>query len=422
MEVDYLVVGSGLTGATIARCLADRGEDVLILDRRKHLGGNVHDYWHPAGIRIHTYGPHYFRTSSERIWKFINRFATFYRYEAILMTRVDGTLEDWPIQGSYIARTVGFDWRPPVFLADYLRKAIAGGFRLKLTVGTVGAPAGWYLKAHPDARIRNADGEVSANDMSLWYPGLHALLAEKTDRLFGYIARLGLVGATDFVFVDLGPASEPLYPAPGTMGETQTHGPWFYDEHAESAFARAVRQKYPSLVEANRSWATNFTAWQELRLPRPGEHPGGLWHDALLWYRDSKRRFVRWQVANYQRALRKYAPAGARTRLIIMVPGSHTQPAEWRRAERSGNPDYNLTIMTDSEFLLDLSKATDCWLQYTGVENEKEVAYLRSDGRSSHARWQCRRRPPTERRAPYSPKAFPCGFLSAARWVLSDRF
>jgi UDP-galactopyranose mutase len=112
MIVDYLVIGSGLTGATIARTLADRGLDVLVLDRRSHLGGNVHDQFHASGIRIHTYGPHYFRTSSDMIWKFVNRFADFYPFEAVLMSEVDGRLERWPIQEEYILRRVGTDWRP----------------------------------------------------------------------------------------------------------------------------------------------------------------------------------------------------------------------------------------------------------------------------------------------------------------------
>lgn len=112
MDVDYLVVGAGLTGGTIARCLADRGEKVLILERRQHVGGNVHDHWHEGGIRIHTYGPHYFRTSSEAIWSFVNRFSQFYRYEPVLMTKIGNRLEYWPIQGEYVARTVGTDWRP----------------------------------------------------------------------------------------------------------------------------------------------------------------------------------------------------------------------------------------------------------------------------------------------------------------------
>lgn len=110
MTVDFLIVGSGLTGAVIARQLVDAGREVLVVERRSHLGGNVHDYYHPSGIRIHTYGPHYFRTNDEELWAFVNRFARFYKYEATLKSWVDGCYENWPIAGSYIRRAVGEKW------------------------------------------------------------------------------------------------------------------------------------------------------------------------------------------------------------------------------------------------------------------------------------------------------------------------
>ena len=81
---DYVIVGSGLTGGSIARMLADAGREVVILERRQHVGGNVHDHLHPSGVRIHTYGPHYFRTESDELWSFVNRFAEFDKYEARL--------------------------------------------------------------------------------------------------------------------------------------------------------------------------------------------------------------------------------------------------------------------------------------------------------------------------------------------------
>jgi len=109
---DYVVVGSGLTGAVIARTMADAGREVLVVDRRTHLGGNVHDATHDGGIRVHTYGPHYFRTNSEAIWRFVTRFADFYRYEAVLASFVDGRYERWPVAAEYIRRTVGEHWQP----------------------------------------------------------------------------------------------------------------------------------------------------------------------------------------------------------------------------------------------------------------------------------------------------------------------
>lgn len=111
-KIDYLIIGTGLTGAVIARALSDAGREVLVVDRRSHMGGNVHDHAHESGIRIHTYGPHYFRTSSEKIWDYATRFAPFYKYEANLLSDVDGNLEQWPVAGSFIRRRVGMDWQP----------------------------------------------------------------------------------------------------------------------------------------------------------------------------------------------------------------------------------------------------------------------------------------------------------------------
>lgn len=112
LAADYVVVGSGLTGATIARLLADAGREVIVVDRRSHLGGNVHDHRHSSGVMIHTYGPHYFRTGSEEIWGFVNRFAEFHPYEAIVRSLVDDRPENWPIAASYIRRVLGEAWQP----------------------------------------------------------------------------------------------------------------------------------------------------------------------------------------------------------------------------------------------------------------------------------------------------------------------
>ena len=112
MSPDFLIVGSGLTGATIARQLHDAGHSVVVVEQRNHVGGNVADMTHPSGIRMCRHGPHYFRTSCERIWGFATRFADFEPFEAVVKTRVDGEIENWPIAASYIRRCVGAHWAP----------------------------------------------------------------------------------------------------------------------------------------------------------------------------------------------------------------------------------------------------------------------------------------------------------------------
>ena len=112
MDAEFLIVGSGLTGGVIARELTDAGRSVRVLERRRHVGGNVHDTDHESGIRIHSYGPHYFRTNDDDLWAFVNRFGAFYRYEASLKSWVDGRYENWPIAGSYIRRILGDHWTP----------------------------------------------------------------------------------------------------------------------------------------------------------------------------------------------------------------------------------------------------------------------------------------------------------------------
>ena len=109
---DYVIVGSGLTGSVIARRLHDSGYKVLIVERRSHWGGNVHDSTHPCGIPIHTYGPHYFRTGSNVIWDFVNRFSSFTGFEAELRSEVDSGFEHWPVTIGYIKRLVGESWQP----------------------------------------------------------------------------------------------------------------------------------------------------------------------------------------------------------------------------------------------------------------------------------------------------------------------
>jgi UDP-galactopyranose mutase len=76
---DYIVVGCGMFGAVFARAAAERGGRVLIVDKRPHIAGNCYSE-QVSGIHVHRYGPHIFHTSSEEVWRFVNRFAHFNDY------------------------------------------------------------------------------------------------------------------------------------------------------------------------------------------------------------------------------------------------------------------------------------------------------------------------------------------------------
>ena len=75
-KYDYLIVGAGLYGSVFARQMTDAGKRCLVIDRREHIGGNVHCEI-VEGIRVHQYGAHIFHTSSRIIWDYVNRFAEF---------------------------------------------------------------------------------------------------------------------------------------------------------------------------------------------------------------------------------------------------------------------------------------------------------------------------------------------------------
>lgn len=78
-QYDYLIVGSGLYGATFAYMAKQHKKRCLVLERRKHVGGNVYCET-IEGITVHKYGPHIFHTSDKEVWDFVNKFVHFNNY------------------------------------------------------------------------------------------------------------------------------------------------------------------------------------------------------------------------------------------------------------------------------------------------------------------------------------------------------
>ncbi|MBR3169317.1 UDP-galactopyranose mutase [Candidatus Saccharibacteria bacterium] len=95
---DYLVVGAGIFGATVAERLASAGKKILVIDRRDHLAGNIYSYRDDeTGIEVHKYGSHIFHTEMDEVWDYITKFTEFNDYTHTVDTRHDGKLYPMPI-------------------------------------------------------------------------------------------------------------------------------------------------------------------------------------------------------------------------------------------------------------------------------------------------------------------------------------
>lgn len=91
MKVDYVIVGAGFTGATLAERLASElGKTVLVVDRRDHIGGNAYDEYTEQGLLIHRYGPHIFHTHSAKVFAYLSQFTEWRPYQHRVLAEVDG--------------------------------------------------------------------------------------------------------------------------------------------------------------------------------------------------------------------------------------------------------------------------------------------------------------------------------------------
>lgn len=94
-EYDYLIVGSGLFGATFAYFAKKAGKKCLVIDKRPQLGGNVYCE-EVEGINVHKYGAHIFHTSNKEVWNFVNSIVEFNRYTNCPVANYKGKLYNLP--------------------------------------------------------------------------------------------------------------------------------------------------------------------------------------------------------------------------------------------------------------------------------------------------------------------------------------
>ncbi len=91
MKFDSIIIGAGFSGSVVAERLASVSkENVLIIEKRSHIGGNAYDFYDKNGILVHKYGPHTFHTDSGKAWEYLSQFTGWHPYNLRILGEIDG--------------------------------------------------------------------------------------------------------------------------------------------------------------------------------------------------------------------------------------------------------------------------------------------------------------------------------------------
>ena len=124
MKYDYLVVGAGLAGCTVAERLATQLEaSVLVVDRRPHIAGNAYDEIDVSGLRVHRYGPHIFHTNSSEVVGYLSRFTAWRNYEHRVVARIGSRLVPLPVGAATLRALYGVELDEIEAAQEFARRA-----------------------------------------------------------------------------------------------------------------------------------------------------------------------------------------------------------------------------------------------------------------------------------------------------------
>jgi UDP-galactopyranose mutase len=121
MKTDILVIGAGFSGAVVAERLATYGFEVVITDKRPHIGGNAYDKLDANGVLMHPYGPHIFHTNSQRVVDYLSRFTDWRPYEHHVLAKVGDQFVPIPINIDTVNRVYALNLTEETIQAFYDR-------------------------------------------------------------------------------------------------------------------------------------------------------------------------------------------------------------------------------------------------------------------------------------------------------------
>ena len=107
MEFDLLIVGAGFSGLTFAERAAAEGKTSLVVEKRHHFGGNAYDKYDDHGVLIHTYGPHYFRTNSQKVKDYLSKFTEWHLVDYRILSHTEGRYWNFPINLNTFEQILG---------------------------------------------------------------------------------------------------------------------------------------------------------------------------------------------------------------------------------------------------------------------------------------------------------------------------
>lgn len=122
MRFNFLIIGAGFAGCTLAERLSNQlDKKVLIVDRRDHIGGNAYDYYNEHGILVQKYGPHIFHTNSKEVWEYLCQFTEWNGYVHRVIAKVNDKEVYLPINLDTMERLYNRSFTPEE-LKEYFEK------------------------------------------------------------------------------------------------------------------------------------------------------------------------------------------------------------------------------------------------------------------------------------------------------------